>query len=246
MKKKLKIALAEDNRFHAILFEQATRSAFPEADLTIYTSAVALLEALTVNRYDLIVVDFNLPDMGGLDLMSRIQLTNPDLPVVVITGSGSEEVAVEAMKLGAADYISKTGDYDVIIPQVIKQACQKQKLILKNRRLENRAREMERLETITALVSTLNHEINNPLMAIHGNVELLLENTAGPESAEREKLEMIEKSARRIMDITHQMAHLMTASIRQTPAGPMLRLKEKGRDRRQKLNPAIVPVDKTN
>lgn len=246
MKKKLSVALAEDNRFHALLFEQAVRSGYPEARISVFALGRALLDSMPRNNYDLIAVDINLPDISGLELIPMIHSMKADTPIVVITANGSEHVAVEAMKSGAADYISKTGNYDEIIPRVIKQACRKQRLMMKNRRLEAKAREMEKLEAITALVSTLNHEINNPLMAIQGNVELLLEDPDIEGVPVREKLKMIEKSTRRIMDITHQMANLMETSIRHTPAGPMLRLNHKGLYRNNSAQNARLLADKTN
>jgi FixJ family two-component response regulator len=227
----MRIALIEDNRFHAMLFEQAVRDKYPGFMVTVYSTDKAFLREYPAAGYDFIAVDFGLPDMDGLALINLVRSENPDIPIVMITGVGSEQTAVEAMKSGATDYIAKSGDYNLAIPRVIKQAYQKQQLILKNRRLEAKVRETEKLETITTLASTLNHEVNNPLMAILGNVELLLDDGQAGDTNMIDKLKMIESSARRIQMITHQMANLINPSIRQTPVGPMLRLKRKGEER---------------
>lgn len=230
MKKQLLIALVEDNRFHAMLFEQAVLDYFPESTVRTYYSAGEFLKQYEAIDFDLVAVDFHLPDMDGLELLSIIRSEKPDVPIVIITGVGSEQTAVEAMKSGAADYITKQGDYSQTIPRVIKQAYNKQRLIMKNRRLENKAREAEKLEMVTTMTSTLNHEINNPLMAIQGAAELLLDDeTLTPES--RERLEMIADSAGRIEDITRRMANIITANVRETPVGPMLKLTGRGRCR---------------
>jgi ActR/RegA family two-component response regulator len=246
MKKKIKIALVEDNRFHAILFERAIVERYPDNAVDIYPSGQACLHALRERPCDLIAIDFHLPDMNGLELLSLVHAEQPDLAAVLITGAGSEQIAAEAIKTGAIDYIAKGDDFVSVVPRIISQAFQKHQLILKNRRLETKARDAEKLEMVTAVASTLNHEINNPLMAVLGNVELLLDDPRMADPALLEKLEMIEKSARRIQDITHQMANLMTTSLRQTPSGPMLKLVQKNSRRRPKSEDIPVPAEKTD
>lgn len=247
MKKRLHIALVEDNKFHAMLFEQAIRERHPEFTVTVYTTGRGFLRHLRESQDDLIAVDFNLPDLDGLHLLSLIRAEKPDIPIILITGVGSEQTAVEAMKSGATDYITKDGNYGSAIPRVVKQAYQKQRLIRRNRRLEATAREAEKLEMITAMASTLNHEINNPLMAILGNVELLLDDGRIGDAEIRGKLRMVEMSARRIQAITHRMANLMTTSIRQTAAGPMLKLRSAAAaGSTPKTRPDTVSLDKSN
>ncbi|MEE9441071.1 MAG: response regulator [candidate division Zixibacteria bacterium] len=229
MKKHMKIALIEDNRYHAILFEHSVLEQYPGFEILSFMRGNDFLKVQDKNQFDLICLDYHLPDKNGLELLSIIRSELADIPIIVITGVGSEQTAVEAMKSGATDYITKNSNYISTIPRVIKQAYQKQKLILKNRRLEEKARIAEKFETITMTTSTLNHEINNPLMAILGTVELILDDPGVTDRKIKNKLEMIDTSARRIQDITQKMASLTDAPITQTPAGPMLKIKRRGR-----------------
>ncbi len=68
------------------------------------TEALELLEKTTP---DLVITDFNMPQLNGMQVLREIQARQPDLPVILVTGYGTVEQAVEAMKAGAYDYVSK-------------------------------------------------------------------------------------------------------------------------------------------
>ncbi len=70
---------------------------------------------LRKNSYDLLITDLRLPDHYGLDLLKEVKKTNKDLPVILMTGYGDIKSAVEAMKSGAADYISKPIDPEELL-----------------------------------------------------------------------------------------------------------------------------------
>ena len=63
---------------------------------------------LTKKNYDVIVIDFSLSDMDGLEVLRNMNNKKYNIPVVMVTAFGDENVAVEAMKLGAFDYIVKS------------------------------------------------------------------------------------------------------------------------------------------
>jgi len=65
------------------------------------------IKAVESNRYELALLDVWLPGIDGIETLTRIQMVDPDLPVVVISGHGTVETAVKAVRLGAADFIEK-------------------------------------------------------------------------------------------------------------------------------------------
>lgn len=69
---------------------------------------------LSQSRFDLCLTDMRLPDGDGLDLVEKIQKNHPELPVAVITAHGSMEIAVEALKKGAFDFVSKPVDLKLL------------------------------------------------------------------------------------------------------------------------------------
>ncbi len=91
--------------------EPAIRSAIGRAfaDLTIIPveSAAAALTAMKDSYPDLVILDQNLPDGNGLDLVAKLRAIDPDVPVVLLTGHGSVDLAVEALKQGVTDFIEK-------------------------------------------------------------------------------------------------------------------------------------------
>jgi DNA-binding NtrC family response regulator len=87
-------------------------------------SALARLHEL---RPDVVVCDYLLPGLSGLELLRHLQRRAPDLPVVFITGHGDERLAVEAMKLGAFTYLPKPLDYDELA-QILRRAVETSRL----------------------------------------------------------------------------------------------------------------------
>ena len=95
--------------------------------------------------HDVIAVDQNMPGLDGLDVIKVLATYNPVPPIVMITGTGDQRVAVEAMKLGARDYIVKDveGGYLELMPSVIDQVLYQQQLVDEKRRAEETLRQSE-------------------------------------------------------------------------------------------------------
>ena len=102
---KRKVLIADDDeRFRDILEELSSGIGL---EPVLACNGVEALEHLKNHRFALALVDLRMPEMDGMDLLYHFREEAPELPVIIITGYGSIESAVEAMKLGAVDYISK-------------------------------------------------------------------------------------------------------------------------------------------
>jgi len=97
------------------------------------------IDIIEKENFDLAIIDVQMPSMNGLDLLRRMSDTSPDTTVVMVTAFASHESAIEAMKLGAYDYITKPFKIDEI-KLVIKKALEKKRLVHENTRLK---RELE-------------------------------------------------------------------------------------------------------
>ena len=109
MTEPLRLLVVDDAREHARLVEEFIRSgeAWPDARVSIATTYDDALAAFAAASFDVAFFDYRLGSRDGLSLLREIRQKGIDTPVVVLTSRGAEDVAVEAMKAGAADYLSK-------------------------------------------------------------------------------------------------------------------------------------------
>ncbi|MGD9546248.1 MAG: sigma-54-dependent transcriptional regulator [Candidatus Krumholzibacteriia bacterium] len=98
------------------------------------------LDALAGQAFDLVLTDLRMPGMTGLQLLKECRAVRPDVAVVVMTAFGSIETAVEAMKSGAADFLTKPIDLDQL-EVVVKRTLEMKRLIRENKLLRRRLEE---------------------------------------------------------------------------------------------------------
>jgi two-component system nitrogen regulation response regulator GlnG len=98
------------------------RILFSKAEAMVATAMTAAegLKLFTEKRPDVVIVDIRLPDESGLEVFRRLHDLNAKVPVILITGHGTAETAIEAMRLGAYDYVIKPLD-----PQLLQQMIQR-------------------------------------------------------------------------------------------------------------------------
>ena len=112
-----------------------------------YDSATAFLAALPNAEPGCIITDVRMPEMSGVDLLRRLKELNVPMPVIVITGHGDIQLAVEAMKIGAIDFIEKPFDDERLLTSV-KSALERWE---KNTQQEStRAKLLDKLRTLSA------------------------------------------------------------------------------------------------
>ncbi|MEW5744942.1 MAG: EAL domain-containing protein [Nitrospirota bacterium] len=103
----LRILLIEDNPADADLIREMTESCRPRCLLTIAEELSSGLELLEKKPFDVVLLDLGLPDSSGLDTLRSFQEKASELPVIVLTGLADEELAAQAISMGAQDYLVK-------------------------------------------------------------------------------------------------------------------------------------------
>src|ERR1700683_4859782 len=107
-----RILLIDDDKDHCEILEATLRGLGHDVTFTI--SPHDALERVGQETFAAIVTDLGMSDMGGLELCSRILGTRPDVPVIVVTGNGSLEIAIAAMRAGAYDFLTKPVDVKLL------------------------------------------------------------------------------------------------------------------------------------
>jgi DNA-binding NtrC family response regulator len=96
---------------------------------------------------DLVITDLRMPGLSGEELLRHVSTESPGIPVIVLTGHGTVENAVEAMRQGAWDFLTKPVNLDHL-SQLVKRALQNRELTLKHRQLEEELEQKKQFETI--------------------------------------------------------------------------------------------------
>jgi len=94
-------------------------------------------EMIQKTDYDLVLCDIKMPKMDGVEVLQKVQEIKPEIPFIMISGHGELETAVETMRLGAYDYISKPPDLNRLL-NAIRNALDKKSLIVENKRLKKK------------------------------------------------------------------------------------------------------------
>ena len=116
---------------------------------TVITAETAVqgLETIQANDLDAIITDMKMPGMDGMSLLEQVSAFNPDLPVIMMTAFGSVSNAVEAMKKGAFDYITKPFANDEL-KLTIKKALEHHQLLRSNKQLHEELLERYQFDNI--------------------------------------------------------------------------------------------------
>src|SRR3569833_3711795 len=83
-----------------------------------FDSGQAFLDVLPMVEHGCIITDVRMPEITGIDLLKKVKQVRPELPVIVITGHGDISLAVEAMKIGAVDFLEKPFDDEHLLTAV--------------------------------------------------------------------------------------------------------------------------------
>jgi DNA-binding NtrC family response regulator len=120
--KKMKVLVVDNEVEFASTLAERLRLRKIEAE-SVYSGADALT---AVPRFlpDVVILDLQMPDMSGLDVLSRIKEIDPAIEVILLTGHGSFDAGITSMELGAFDYIVKPVDLTLIMEKIA-EACSK-------------------------------------------------------------------------------------------------------------------------
>lgn len=122
---------------------------------TVCTQGAKALDLIADNRPDLILTDLKMPGLSGMEILERVKNENPTLPVIVVTGYATVDAAVEAMKKGAVDFLSKPFHSDELVLK-IKKALNHARLLDENRYLREEVQSSSSVSEIVGKSEQMN------------------------------------------------------------------------------------------
>jgi signal transduction histidine kinase len=163
----------EDDAAQARLVQKCLERCGYVVDLA--DDGAAGLAACEANSYDAVIVDQTMPGLSGLDVIRTLAARGKLLPTVMVTGTGNERIAVEAMKLGVSDYLVKDleGGFVNVLPLVVGRTIEQRRLLREKQRMEKELAQAQRMEAIGQLAAGIAHEINTPTQYIGDNARFL-------------------------------------------------------------------------
>ena len=217
MEETLKILIIDDDEVDRMAVSRALKAAGIRIEFSEATDYSEAVEILAEKNFDCVFVDYLLPGKDGLALVQEIRTSGSKVPLIVLTGQGDEQTAVELMKAGASDYITKSRitpdllsatlrnviriyEAELQIELFNKQLRESNELLKKkNKELEDKKEQihiqnlklLEASETKSKFLATMSHELRTPLNAIMAFSQMLQRKNKGNFS--KQQVDMIER-----------------------------------------------------
>lgn len=188
----LKVLLIDDNPDDRTLAVRRLKQEFETIKTEEVTNLAQLEQKLASDRFDLVITDYQLRWSNGIEVLELVKKRYPSCPVIMFTGTGSEEVAVEAMKLGLDDYIIKSPKHYTRLAMAVRSVLERVEQRQALREAENRYQEL--FEGVPIGLYRLNRkgqivEANGTFLQILGyqNLQTLLETELSQYQVEAQK-----------------------------------------------------------
>ena len=177
-----------------------------EHDVHLAEDVAKAQELLRTNPIDLVITDLRMPRQSGVELLRWTKTQYPETEVIILTGFGELDSAMNAVEYGALAYVVKPFDAKVMLRHV-EEGLNKRQKELERRRMEELAMEANRFETLGRFVSGMLHDLGTPLAVITGQLEIILKKTDIPPT--RDRLEVMHSQINLCTDIVRSAMNFL-------------------------------------
>jgi signal transduction histidine kinase len=203
----IRVLVVDDDQVDRMTVRRGLRTSGIEAQIREAISAQEAIAALKEEPFDCAFLDFRLPGGDGLLVLREVREAGVRTPVIMLTGQGDEQLAVELMKAGASDYIPKGSVSAERLARSLRYV-----LDVHRAEVQLRAAETAREEAISArarFYAAMSHELRTPINAILGYNDLLLSDIYGPLSQQQYRgVERSQKAARHLLELVNDVLDL--------------------------------------
>lgn len=133
-----KVLLVDDEQ--DFLDSLAERMRARGMDVSTTTSAEEAIKMAATESYDAVVLDLMMPEMDGIEVLQAIKEKRPDVGVILLTGYATLDKGIEAMKLGAMDFVEKPADLKVLSEKIKKARAQK--MVLAEKKIQEKVKKI--------------------------------------------------------------------------------------------------------
>ncbi|MBI4386459.1 MAG: response regulator, partial [Elusimicrobia bacterium] len=174
----------------------------------------AVQKARAAGDFEVVVSDLTMPRRNGLETLKELKAIDPKVEVIMVTGYGTIESAVESMKRGAYDFIAKPFNIDDLV-RLIERALEKRRLCLKVDEL----REINRFKS--EFMANMSHELRTPMNAILGYTSLFLDKVyGGINPRQEEALKRVEGAGQNLLQLINSILDLSKIAAGRMPVYP--------------------------
>ena len=204
MLNQLKILIVDDEEADRITVRRLLKRSGMETQITEAADYEEAKEKMSNNLFDCVLIDYLLPDQDGLTLVREIRQQGVKIPLIILTGHGDEEIAVDMMKAGASDYLSKFR----LTPSRLNQAMQnalriyeaEQEAAIAKQEKEHLAKQKE------DFIARMTHDLRTPLVSANHILQLFQEGLYGEITPEMSRvIQVIIRSNRNLLEMVSNL-----------------------------------------